>query len=237
MTHRPAPKLIGCSVKSRSGPTSLRRTNLISNWPEVSAHREASTASVAVHFRRRFCAFENRTSLNVNAGLQANCAVAEVATPSTRLATSASGMHQRMPNALVDLINKKCVSVVVHAQIPRHFECRAVPSGQPSTERRSTIRPHLRSDFRNVKLNLLETIATDCDVQPSSIVGARRPPASQDGSPSKFCSQLEVVRPRGAEHLDGNMRRISQKNTTSFCWGDRGSLRCACAAERTEASR
>src|SRR5580704_7641041 len=122
-------------------------------------------------------------------------------------------------------------------KISATFGCCAVPSGQPSTECSSTIRPHLRSDFRNVKLNLLETIATDCDVQPSSIAGARRPPASQDGSPSKLCSQLEVVRPRGAEHLDGNMRRISQKSTTSFCWRHRGSLRCACAAERTEAAR
>ena len=48
-----------------------------------------------------------------------------------------------------------------------------------------------------MNVNLLETIAFDCDVGSSSIVGACRPPAFQDGSPSKLCSPLEVVGPRG----------------------------------------
>jgi hypothetical protein len=48
-----------------------------------------------------------------------------------------------------------------------------------------------------LKVNLLETIAFDCNVGSSAIVGACRPPAFQDGSLSKFCSPLEVVGPRG----------------------------------------
>jgi hypothetical protein len=67
---------------------------------------------------------------------------------------------------------------------------------QHSTERRPTICPHHKLDFRNMnlKVNLVEKIKFDCKCW---IVGACRPPASQDGSPSKFCSPLEVVGPRG----------------------------------------
>jgi hypothetical protein len=53
---------------------------------------------------------------------------------------------------------------------------------------------HHKLDFRNIKVNLLETLAFDCNVGLLSIVGACRP--HQDGSPSKFCSPLEVVGPR-----------------------------------------
>jgi hypothetical protein len=56
--------------------------------------------------------------------------------------------------------------------------------------------PHHKLDFRNmnVKVNLVEKIKFDCKCW---IVGARRPPASQNGLPFKFCSPLEVVGSRG----------------------------------------
>jgi len=52
--------------------------------------------------------------------------------------------------------------------------------------------PHHKLDFRNtnVKLNLVEKIKFD---RKCWIVGARRPPASQNGLPFKFCSPLEVL--------------------------------------------
>jgi hypothetical protein len=43
----------------------------------------------------------------------------------------------------------------------------------------------------NVKVNLVEKITLDCNVDLHA--GACRPPVSQGGAPSKFCSLLEVV--------------------------------------------
>jgi hypothetical protein len=78
------------SVNSRSGPNSLSRMNLISNDPELSSQRELSMASVAVHFRCRFRASENLTSLTVSAGLQMRPAIVCVETQDRNIAATAT---------------------------------------------------------------------------------------------------------------------------------------------------
>lgn len=86
---RPGAQL-NLSVNNRSGPISLSRTNLISNGPESTAHRVASTLNTPVHFRSWFWGSENLTSLNARTGLQAIRALACVGTHSARVAASAT---------------------------------------------------------------------------------------------------------------------------------------------------
>src|ERR1700758_5410862 len=88
-----------------------------------------------------------------------------------------------------------------------------------------------------MKANLLEMTAFDCDVRSSSTVGACRPPAFYDGSPSKLCSPLEVVGPSGAEHLAAYMSRTSPQWPASFHSRRRGAHDCPIPAEWAEASR
>src|SRR3984893_17120110 len=113
------------------------------------------------------------------------------------------------------------------------------PSLPSLLKRRSTVSftNSCGSGLAIVKLNLLETIAFDRHVGPQSIVGARRPPAFQDGSPSKFCSPLEVVGTSGAEHLDRQMSRISPKCAASFRSCRRGAHDCPGPATWAEAAQ
>src|SRR6267378_1406356 len=83
------------SVKRRSGPISLRRTNVISNGPEVVAQRVASALRSPVHVRNWFCALENLTSSNVKAGVQATWAMDCVTPESTKLEANATHTHDR----------------------------------------------------------------------------------------------------------------------------------------------
>src|SRR6476660_3099846 len=62
--------------------------------------------------------------------------------------------------------------------------------------------------------------------------GPADPRPSQDGSPFKFCSPLEVPWISVAEYLDGNMSRISPKCSCRFHWSRRGALGCPGSAER-----
>ena len=95
---------------------------------------------------------------------------------------------------------------------------------------------HHKLDFRNIKVNLLETLAFDCNVGLLSIVGACRPPA-----PRRLAVQvLLTARGRwtsGAEHLDGLMSRISPKSLAGFCRCRRCALGGPGAAAWAEAAR
>jgi hypothetical protein len=95
---------------------------------------------------------------------------------------------------------------------------------------------HHKLDFRNIKVNLLETLAFDCNVGLLSIVGACRPPA-----PRRLAVQvLLTARGRwtsGAEHLDGLMSRISPKCSASLRCCRRRALSRPCSGVWAEASR
>jgi hypothetical protein len=69
--------------------------------------------------------------------------------------------------------------------------------GRVQDERLQDLRNQGSVHHRNMNLILLEKIAFDCDVRRRLSSGPADPRHPQDGSPSKFCSPLEVVRPRG----------------------------------------
>src|SRR5258708_12394760 len=64
---------------------------------------------------------------------------------------------------------------------------------RPAERRPQFVRP-TKFDFTKLKLNLVEKIEPDCHVRSS---GPADPRPSQDGSPFKFCSPLDVVGFRG----------------------------------------
>ena len=95
---------------------------------------------------------------------------------------------------------------------------------------------HHKLDFRNIKVNLLETLAFDCNVGLLSIVGACRPPA-----PRRLAVQVLLTargrRTSGAEHVDGNMSRISPQRPYSFYCCRRAAVRRPGAAGPAGAAR